>query len=94
VAVPAPAGLALQVYPNPSSAGTAAPAVLVRAARPGAATLTVTDALGRPVLVRRLALNAGANAQALPEVAQWPAGVYVLRVQQAGQQQTQKLVRE
>jgi hypothetical protein len=60
----------------------------------GAATLSVTDALGRPVLARQLRLEAGANSLALPEAAQWPSGVYVLRVTQGSSYQTIKLVRE
>ena len=94
VAVPAAsgAGLTAQAYPNPAPAASVQLALAAPAA--GAATLSVTDALGRPVLARQLRLEAGANSLALPEAAQWPSGVYVLRVTQGTSCQTIKLVRE
>jgi hypothetical protein len=94
VAVPAAsgAGLTAQAYPNPAPAASVQLALAAPAA--GAATLSATDALGRPVLARQLRLEAGANSLALPEAAQWPSGVYVLRVTQGSSYQTIKLVRE
>lgn len=94
VAVPAAAGASLtaQAYPNPAPATSVQLALVAPAA--GAATLSISDALGRPVLVRQLRLEAGANSLALPEAAQWASGVYVLRVAQGSSYQTLKLVRE
>lgn len=95
VAVPtaAGAGLTTQAYPNPAT--TSAPLQLdLTAPVAGQATLTVHDALGRPVLVRQLTLAAGATSCAVPEAAQWGRGIYVLRVAQGSAYQTIKLVRE
>ncbi len=96
VAVPAAPGegrgLGAQAYPNPAPAASVQLALVAPAA--GAATLSIADALGRPVLVRQLSLEAGANSLALPEAAQWASGVYVLRVAQGSSYQTIKLVRE
>jgi len=94
VAVPTTNGTSLtaQAYPNPAPAASVQLALAAPAA--GAATLSVTDALGRPVLARQLLLEAGANSLPLPEAAQWPSGVYVLRVAQGSSHQTIKLVRE
>lgn len=94
VAVPATsgAGLTAQAYPNPAPAASVQLALTVPTA--GTATLSISDALGRPVLTRQLSLEAGANSLALPEAAQWTSGVYVLRVAQGSSYQTIKLVRE
>jgi hypothetical protein len=92
VAVPATEALTAHAYPNPTTGASLQ--VAVRAPAAGAATLTVTDALGRPVLVRQVALVAGANSFGVPEAAQWGSGMYVLRVAQGTASQTLKLVRE
>jgi hypothetical protein len=93
VAVPTATGegLAAQAYPNPAPATSVHLALTAPA---GAATLSISDALGRPVLTRQLSLEAGANSLALPEAAQWTSGVYVLRVTQGSSHQAIKLVRE
>jgi len=50
--------------------------------------------LGQVLLTRQVALAAGPNSLALPEAAQWPRGVYVLRLTQGSTYQTAKLVYE
>ncbi|MDB5267730.1 MAG: hypothetical protein JWP58_770 [Hymenobacter sp.] len=86
----APAGASerLALFPNPAH-GTATvqlPAV------PGAATatLTVIDALGRPVRTFRAAPNALAEL----DLAGLPAGLYAVRVQAGGSTATRRLVVE
>ena len=93
VAVPTLAGLALEASPVPLPTGERL-SLRIRTSGAGPATLLVADALGRAVLARTLELPAGATSVALPEAAQWPQGVYVLRLRQGSQQQTVKVVRE
>ena len=60
-----------------------------------AATLTLTDALGRQVLRQPLgALPAGFSQPALPGLAGLPAGLYVLRLALPGGSQSVKVVKE
>jgi hypothetical protein len=53
------------------------------ASREGAWRLTVLDATGRTVLARELVAAAGANTQAW-NVADWPAGLYTVRLAPVG----------
>ncbi|GAB3877662.1 PE family protein [Hymenobacter segetis] len=85
----APGGF--QVFPNPAraSATVRLPAV---AATPEA-TLTLLDALGRPVLVRRVRLGAALTTTEIP-LAGLAAGSYRVRVQAGALQSSQVLVVE
>ena len=91
VALPA-AGLVVQAYPVPARGTNVQLAVATPVA--GAASLTVASVLGQVLLTRQVALAAGPNSLALPEAAQWPRGVYVLRLTQGSTYQTAKLVCE
>lgn len=91
VALPV-AGLTVQAYPVPARGTSVQLAVSTPTA--GAATCTVTNALGQALLTRQVALAAGTTSLALPEAAQWPRGVYVLRLAQGTTHQTIKLVCE
>ena len=91
VALPA-AGLVVQAYPVPARGTSVQLAVATPVA--GAASLTVASVLGQVLLTRQVALAAGPNSLALPEAAQWPRGVYVLRLTQGSTYQTAKLVCE
>jgi hypothetical protein len=86
-------GFAVAPLPNPLRNAEAL-SLQVRTAEAGPATLLVTDALGRALLKKVLTLTTETNSLALPEAAQWPQGVYLLRVQQGTQHQSVKLVRE
>jgi hypothetical protein len=91
VALPA-AGLTVQAYPVPARGTSVQLAVSTSVA--GAASFTVTTALGQTLLTRQVTLAAGSNGLALPEAAQWPRGVYVLHLTQGSTHQTIKLVCE
>ncbi|RZK53226.1 MAG: T9SS type A sorting domain-containing protein, partial [Hymenobacter sp.] len=91
VALPV-AGLVVQAYPVPARGTSVQLAVSTPAA--GAATFTVTNALGQALLTRQVVLAAGPNSLAVPEAAYWPRGVYVLRLVQGASHHTTKLVCE
>jgi hypothetical protein len=91
VALPV-AGLTVQAYPVPARGTSVQLAVSTPTA--GAATFTVTNALGQTLLTRQVSLAAGANNLEVPEAAQWPRGVYVLRLALGTTHQTIKLVCE
>jgi hypothetical protein len=93
VAVPLEAGLLVQAYPNPSAPGTAV-ALSLRTGQAGPATLRLTDVLGRELSQQQADLPAGATTLPLPATSQLATGVYLLRVQQGGQQRVLRLVRE
>lgn len=80
---------ALTIYPNPAAQSCTLSA---SAAQPQAATLTVTDVTGRVIESRNLMLEAGTNALTL-DVAEWPAGVYGVRIQTAEGQATARLLK-
>ncbi|WP_052732263.1 zinc-dependent metalloprotease [Hymenobacter terrenus] len=85
--------LALRVmaYPNPVPSNTALQ-LQFQARDAQQATLVVTDVVGRTVLHRTVAVDAGSTLLALPEARQWH-GLHVLMVQTAtGQRQQQKVV--
>jgi len=92
VRVAAIAGLTAAAWPNPFA--TAGPALTLRTALAGPATLLVHDALGRPVLSRPLALPAGTTTLPLAELGQLATGVYVLTLAQGAAHVRLKLVRE
>ncbi|WP_460676122.1 T9SS type A sorting domain-containing protein [Hymenobacter coalescens] len=91
VLAPLEAGLVVQAAPNPFEA--AGLRVLMRAAQPGPATLTLTDAVGRTLLTQAAHLTKGANELALPQAGRLPEGVYLLRLQQGHEVQVLKVVR-
>jgi hypothetical protein len=93
VAVPLEAGLLVQAYPNPSAPG-AAVALSIRTGQAGPATLRLTDVLGRELSQQQADLPAGVTILPLPATSQLATGVYLLRVQQGGQQQALRLVLE
>lgn len=84
-----PDRLAVRAWPNPF---TEAVTCTVSAARAEAATLEVTDALGRVVVRQSVALRAGNNQVALQPAVR--AGVYTLAVRTAGWQQQIRLLRQ
>ena len=92
VRVAAPAGLTAAAWPNPFA--TAGPALTLRTALAGPATLLVHDALGRRVLSRPLALPAGTTTLPLAELGPLATGVYVLTLTQGAAHVRLKLVRE
>lgn len=89
--VPAAAGLLVQAYPNPFQQQVA---LTIRTGQAGAATIQLTDAVGRQLGQRKLDLPLGSSTLTLDEASGLPQGVYLLRVRQGEQQQTLKLVRE
>jgi hypothetical protein len=93
VAVPLEAGLLVQAYPNPSAPG-AAVALSIRTGQAGPGTLRLTDVLGRELSQQQADLPAGVTILPLPATSQLATGVYLLRVQQGGQQQALRLVLE
>lgn len=90
---PAAPQLAAQLFPNPAPAQAQVP-VLRLPLTSAAAVLTVCDATGRQCLRRVLPATATATDVPLPEAATWPAGVYLLTVQQGAARQVLRLVRE
>ncbi|UOQ52019.1 T9SS type A sorting domain-containing protein [Hymenobacter cellulosivorans] len=90
--VPAPTKLVAEAFPVPLPAGQQLQ-LRVLTGQAGAADLVVVDALGRALLQRRLSLPAGSTTLTLPEAAQWPQGVYQLRLIQVQQHTTLKVVR-
>lgn len=91
VAVPTQSDLVVQAWPNPF--GDEALSVLVNTPQAGTATVELTDAVGRSLFSQRAVLIKGTNTLSLPQAAQLPEGVYLVRVQHSGQQRTLKLVR-
>ncbi len=91
-ALPAAAGaLQLTLSPNPLEQRTLTVRVVARTA--GAATLTLTDALGRVVKTQALTLTAG--AQEIPvELKALAKGSYFVRIAQAGESSVQQLLRQ
>ncbi len=86
----AAAAAALAVYPNPATDQlTVQLTVRLGVAQPGEGQLVLTDPLGR--VVRRQGLPAG-SPQATLDVRGLPQGLYLLRVQQAGQTYSRKVV--
>lgn len=92
VAMPLAAGLLVQSYPNPSAAG-ADIGLAISTDQAGAATLSLTDVLGRQLSQQALSLPVGATTVPLAGSGQLAPGVYLLRLRQGSQQQTLKLVR-
>ena len=86
-------GLLVQAHPNPSDEA-AGIALVIRTAQAGPATLLLTDVLGRVVSQQQLDLPLGASTVPLQGASQLATGLYVLRVQQGGQQQVLKLERQ
>ncbi len=84
------AGLELQAWPNPFRGSLTC---AVTASRAEAATLTLTDALGRTVARQATWLYAGSNTLSLPTPA-GSAGVYVLTLQTADRRARVRLARE
>ncbi|MDB5267732.1 MAG: hypothetical protein JWP58_772 [Hymenobacter sp.] len=80
---------AWQLYPNPAHAHV----VMQLPAVAGAATLTLLDALGRPVRTEALALSAVGQRHDL-DLTGLPAGLYAVRVQAGGSTATRRLVVE
>jgi hypothetical protein len=93
VAVPLEGGLLVQAYPNPSVPGTAV-ALSIRTGQAGPVMLRLTDVLGRELSQQQASVPAGTTTLPLPGAGQLATGVYLLRVQQGGQQQVLRLVRE
>ena len=85
--------LAVAAFPSRLLAGQTL-SLQVRTPLGGPARLLVTDALGRTVLQQPLELPSSTTTIALPPAAQWPQGLYLLRVQQGGRQQVAKVARE
>ncbi|MBD2713432.1 T9SS type A sorting domain-containing protein [Microvirga sp. STR05] len=84
--------LLAETFPNPHHAGKLT--LRVQALEAGFVTLKVHEATGRVLWQETRAVQAGWNEQPLSRAAELPAGLYLLSVQQAGQQQVVKLVRE
>jgi hypothetical protein len=93
VPVPVSAALVAEAFPSPLHLGETL-SLRLRTSEAGPTRLLVTDALGRTVLQQALTLEKGTTTVPLPAASTWPQGVYLLRVQQAGQQQTLKVVRD
>jgi hypothetical protein len=91
VQVPPVAGLVVQVYPNPSQPATEV-VVVIRTDQAGPATLRLTNAVGQQLSQQQVVLPLGSSSVMLKDTPGLPTGVYILRVQQGGQQQTLKLV--
>ncbi len=84
----------LTLYPNPVSAGRTLTLTLAGLdATAAAATVTLTDALGRIVRTLPLTATAGTVAAEVP-VAGLPKGIYTLRAASSGQTQTRLVVIE
>ncbi|GAA4055704.1 hypothetical protein GCM10022409_48730 [Hymenobacter glaciei] len=82
----------LQAYPNPAARGQAL-RLRVEAQRPGAATIEVIDALGRPVYRQSASLVAGGNPVELTNAALAP-GLYLVRMTQSGFVQQTRFVQQ
>ena len=83
--------VALQAYPNPF---TSSLTVVVRAAEAGSAVLRLVNPTGQQLWQCTVALEQGTTSLTLPSSAQWPAGLYLLEVQQGASRQLLRLVRE
>jgi len=93
VQVPLVAGLLVQAYPNPSAVATQV-SLAIRTDQAGPVTFWLTDVLGRHISQQQALLPLGSSMVVLQDAPALPTGVYLLRVQQADQQQTVKLVRQ
>ena len=82
----------LQAYPNPAGRGQALH-LAVEAQRPGAATIEVMDALGRPAYRQHATLVTGGNPVDLNNAALAP-GLYLVRVTQGDFVQQTRFVQE
>ncbi len=76
--------------PNPAENGTTNLLIDVKN-NTEKATIYVTDITGKTVAVRHTALKAGLNALPI-QVATYPSGIYMVNVQIAGENKTQKLI--
>ncbi|RTQ49548.1 hypothetical protein EJV47_12025 [Hymenobacter gummosus] len=86
------AGLRLNVAPSPAAG--AATAIVTAEAELPEAQLLVRDVTGRPVLRQGLQVPAGTTSVALPQLASWPAGVYLIELQAAGQRWQVRLLKQ
>ncbi len=90
ISVPALAALRLDgIRPNPS---LASPVLAFALADAGPASIEVLDVAGRRVLERALAgFGPGAHEIALEESSAWPAGIYLVRLEQGGRSITTRI---
>lgn len=91
VAVGAAVARQFAAYPNPSQAALG---VQLDAQQAGAATLRLTDALGRVVFEKQVLLAAGRNALDLPEAQGLRPGYYHLHLQQGALRQVLAVERQ
>jgi len=93
IAPSAAPGKPLAVYPNPAGP---VPFVFLQAdaLNPGPATFVMTDAGGREVKRLAFALADANHKSVAVEVADLPAGLYLVRVEQAGARLTTKFVKQ
>ena len=91
VAVAAPLARQFVAYPNPSQTALG---VQLDAGQAGAATLRLTDALGRVVFEKQVQLATGSNALDLPEAQGLRPGYYHLHLQQGALRQVLALERQ
>jgi len=83
--------LSVQAYPNPFTTNLT---VNLTSLQARTATIRVLNQTGQQVLQRTIELIKGQNAVALPSLAQWPTGLYLLEVQQGTQRQYLRVVHE
>ncbi|WP_173809428.1 malectin domain-containing carbohydrate-binding protein [Hymenobacter caeli] len=88
-----PVDFEVAAWPNPLASGEPL-SLRISTTAGGAASLLVTDAVGRTLSQQQVALGQGSTTFVLAESAQWPKGLYVLHVQQAGRGQSVKVVRK
>jgi hypothetical protein len=91
VAVAAAVARQFVAYPNPSQAALG---VQLNAEQDGAATLRLTDALGRVVFEKQVLLATGSNVLNLPEAQGLRPGYYHLHLQQGALRQVLALERQ
>lgn len=79
----------VQLYPNPTWGDVE---VRLQGWAPGRAEMTVYNLQGQPVLMREVLLPAGGNATERIEAADFPQGIYMVRVLQNRRHVVKKLV--
>ncbi|OUJ74877.1 lectin-like domain-containing protein [Hymenobacter crusticola] len=82
---------AVQAYPSPFATSLT---VIVQAEQTELAVLRLVNTTGHQLLQRTITLEPGTNTFSLPEAARWPAGLYLLEVQQGAHREQRRIVHE
>lgn len=81
----------VDVYPNPFSSEVN---LAIQALSAETATVTITDMVGKTVLVKQVKVEAGANKIKLQPAQSLPAGAYIISIDLGGERFTNKLLKQ